>query len=513
MRIPESQVQRSCVCGGGCPRCRTNQLNQGHGHLQTSKYPHTNDVSTVESTAEIDNAVHSSGRSLDAETKAFMETRFDHDFSQVRIHTDSQAANSAKALNAKAYTFGQNVIFGAGRYAPGTHDGKRLLAHELTHVVQQKRQQSSPPLLMRQTIQSQLPPNVGINRASVSFELPGGRLLTNNWNDLSTTAPTTVTLSISPTGLRLRFSPSLLIDAQWPLSDLAWSGLDYDFATATISRISLRSTQTLATESTLFVETVPHIARSAISDFFMGVLEETPLAPPGYDPLTDADPMGTLRSIQGNWASLPSSGAQVTAADITDTTIGASVTFSSSTEIGGTEDGRIVATGGVNIRIRFAGTLADVIGSDTERPRPRLEWLRISGNSIVVQQEGEDVARLESIRVGFGGTVRIDRLTLLGRAARLSESESSARMLALIILLSGGRPEDRLAVGTLDPNLDPTAVPEAVREQIEEALTRAVIQLIRENADAIPGFDLTEILGVGRLGDYPQGPPSAGSSA
>jgi Domain of unknown function (DUF4157)/D-alanyl-D-alanine carboxypeptidase/Succinylglutamate desuccinylase / Aspartoacylase family len=77
------------------------------------------------------------GRPLDSATRALVEPRFGYDFSQVRVHTDAQAAESARAVSALAYTVGNNVVFGAGQYAPGTAEGQRLLAHELTHVVQQ----------------------------------------------------------------------------------------------------------------------------------------------------------------------------------------------------------------------------------------------------------------------------------------------------------------------------------------------------------------------------------------
>lgn len=66
-----------------------------------------------------------------------MESRFGHDFSQVRVHADSRASDSARAINASAYTVGRDLVFQAGRYRPETEAGKRLLAHELTHVVQQ----------------------------------------------------------------------------------------------------------------------------------------------------------------------------------------------------------------------------------------------------------------------------------------------------------------------------------------------------------------------------------------
>jgi hypothetical protein len=77
------------------------------------------------------------GQPLDAPTRAFMEPRFGHDFSRVRVHTDTQAAQSARAVDALAYTVGRDVVFGAGQYRSMTHDGRKLLAHELTHVIQQ----------------------------------------------------------------------------------------------------------------------------------------------------------------------------------------------------------------------------------------------------------------------------------------------------------------------------------------------------------------------------------------
>ena len=79
----------------------------------------------------------SPGRPLDPSLRQDMEQRFGHDFSQVRVHTDAAAERSAREVNANAYTVGHNVVFGAGRFSPGTHEGRRLIAHELTHVVQQ----------------------------------------------------------------------------------------------------------------------------------------------------------------------------------------------------------------------------------------------------------------------------------------------------------------------------------------------------------------------------------------
>lgn len=81
--------------------------------------------------------LRSPGQPLDAATRSFMEPRFGHDFSRVRVHNNAQAVESAGAVNALAYTAGQNVVFGKGQYAPSSPQGQKLLAHELAHVVQQ----------------------------------------------------------------------------------------------------------------------------------------------------------------------------------------------------------------------------------------------------------------------------------------------------------------------------------------------------------------------------------------
>jgi hypothetical protein len=79
------------------------------------------------------------GQPLDAETRALMQRRFRHEFSEVRVHTDARAAESAAAVQARAYTVGQHIVIGAGQPSPETMVGRRLIAHELAHVVQQSR--------------------------------------------------------------------------------------------------------------------------------------------------------------------------------------------------------------------------------------------------------------------------------------------------------------------------------------------------------------------------------------
>ena len=123
MQIPESQIQRRPAL----------QINPAAKAIKGSDKD--TDVPPV-----VQEVLRSPGQPRDAETRAYMESRFGHDFSQVRVHTGARAAESVGAVNALAYTVGRDVVFGTGQYEPGTSEGRMLLGHELTHVVQQNRQ-------------------------------------------------------------------------------------------------------------------------------------------------------------------------------------------------------------------------------------------------------------------------------------------------------------------------------------------------------------------------------------
>ncbi|HEX7286438.1 MAG TPA: DUF4157 domain-containing protein [Candidatus Angelobacter sp.] len=129
-------VQRACACGGSCEDCKKKNKHEEPAKVQM-KAAGPGRAGGMEAPPIVHEVVSSPGQPLDAGTRAFMEPRFGWDFSKVRVHTDEKAAESARAVGARAYTVGQNVVFGAGEYAPGRGEGQRLLGHELTHVVQQ----------------------------------------------------------------------------------------------------------------------------------------------------------------------------------------------------------------------------------------------------------------------------------------------------------------------------------------------------------------------------------------
>jgi hypothetical protein len=144
IRIPEAQ-QRACACGGACPECQIQQVAREHAQ---TKRVQANDSAEMVAPPIVHDVIRSSGQLLEQSTRAFFEPRFGFDFSRVRIHHDQDAAESAREFGAYAYTVANHIVFGAGRYAPQRPDGKRLLAHELTHVMQQSA--SSAPRLQDQ---------------------------------------------------------------------------------------------------------------------------------------------------------------------------------------------------------------------------------------------------------------------------------------------------------------------------------------------------------------------------
>ena len=115
-----------CSCGGTCAGCRRRAGGGGVGRT-----PRSGALSAVRE------VVAEGGHALDPQLQREFQPRFGRDLGAVRVHTDPRAAESARSIHARAYTYGSHIAFGTGQYSPHSTDGRRLLAHELTHVVQQ----------------------------------------------------------------------------------------------------------------------------------------------------------------------------------------------------------------------------------------------------------------------------------------------------------------------------------------------------------------------------------------
>ena len=131
MRMPEPGVQRQCSSRNRCPlkdkEEKKSRIQPKPGYASPERASVPDSFVTGSGT----------GQPLDPATRAFFEPRFGADFRDVRVHTGSMAAESAGGISARAYTYGTDIVFGKNQYTLGSPEGRRLLAHELTHVIQQ----------------------------------------------------------------------------------------------------------------------------------------------------------------------------------------------------------------------------------------------------------------------------------------------------------------------------------------------------------------------------------------
>ena len=211
-------LQRKCSCGGTCDACKGRSLPIGQIHdphereadqaaervmsgaVLQRKCSQCKDEDEEERVRRLQRqetaagpgtappvvheVLNSPGRPLDNATRGFMEPRLGSDFSGVRIHTDSRAAESARSVNALAYTVGRDIVFSPGQYSPESAAGKRLLAHELTHVVQQQQwggpgtlaASSSAPMIASETSAAEREADALAHRVMAGQSVAGRRL-------------------------------------------------------------------------------------------------------------------------------------------------------------------------------------------------------------------------------------------------------------------------------------------------------------------------------------------------
>lgn len=153
------QVMRMPEDGSTPRRCSACDQDEEESLQRKAFSGHPSSAAGFEAPSIVQEVLRSPGEPLDAETRQTMETRFNWDFGRVKVHTDSRADRSAKAVHAIAYTVGQDMVFASGRFAPGTSAGRKLIAHELAHTIQQGREPGRPE---------------GSDRPAVGTGRPGG---------------------------------------------------------------------------------------------------------------------------------------------------------------------------------------------------------------------------------------------------------------------------------------------------------------------------------------------------
>lgn len=334
--------------------------------------------------------------------------------------------------------------------------------------------------------QDHLPRELAFEEAGLSFSLPGDVALTGGWNQLQTTAPTGVWLNVSRTQLRVSFSPALEVDAQWPLSNVAWRGFTYDFAQGRLVRVDVENTQ--------IGIPVAGAVEDGVRDFVGRLVSGTPLTRRGYDPMADTDLGGTLQKLQSNFQ------GQGRSADPGDlkpqqvTNVGLSATVRTTTPIeamSGRAGIAIPAGASITLGAMLEGNGASLATAASRGQVPNVRGLTLSSSDLVLQRDGEPLARIRAMHVGRGGVVDVTDFEPLGRLAEVGAGESLFRLLGIALALHTG--DGRLA-GNGD--ISPRGVNGFAEKEMEKGLTTAVQSLVRENHAVIPGVDLRSLLGV-----------------
>jgi hypothetical protein len=148
----QAMTDEDCECGGTCDECRADrkiQTKLSAGALARRAHPQRKTSDAIAEGPDLDTRLAQlagGGQPLSDGARSFAESRLGHDFGDVRVHTDAEASDLAKSLEAEAFTTGSDIYFQAGKHNPESHDGRRLLTHELTHVVQQR---STPQIAQR----------------------------------------------------------------------------------------------------------------------------------------------------------------------------------------------------------------------------------------------------------------------------------------------------------------------------------------------------------------------------
>lgn len=348
------------------------------------------------------------------------------------------------------------------------------------------------------SIASQVPDQLSLDELGVNFRLPAGVQLTGGWNPLTTGDGSTVYVRLTPRSLDVSFWPPLLVDAQWPMSNVAVEGFSYDFASGSIGRVSVSNTQTLAFGAKGFVD-------DAIREYVASLVAGTKLGRPGYDPLTDPDVMGTLQSLQGRasaGSAAPGEQSPLSLQDLGEIT--PMVTVSLRSDISqGTAEGSVFIPAGTSITLyaALAGSAQDLAQGGLQSVR----YLSLSSPGIELRQDGAPVALLQDLRLSNGGGVEVSRFQPLGRVKEAADVESGLR--ALVALLQVGAATQAGYRGPIHTNLSPDIVNGVAEGELERALSGAIRGVIDQHSTAIPGVDLRSLLGIPAAAAAPGGSP------
>lgn len=355
---------------------------------------------------------------------------------------------------------------------------------------------------------------VDLQAVILSFTLPKGKVLSSSASrNLTTTAPTTIKLTVTAKDVEVSMAPSIYIDAQWPAQNMAFYRVSYTFANHH-TEVGVSAVDDEWGDGLI---DVTDTARESITELMNGIFAGTPISPgkpigagpqpasAPYNPMTDTDLQGTAERIQMAFAQLPSTGdSDVGIGDVGDVSAGAVITVKAAQEAGAGA-GKVHIAAGTSITVMAAGgagakdlMAASGKGRQAQANAAKIGSITITSDGIVVQKDGKDVIALKSISISRGGKVSLDSFELLGEAKEAAGAEHGLWFLigTGLNVAQGAPPELGMAMAADDPRLRAQIVPGIAKDMVEDALNKAFTDLLAKHGRDIPGIDLGEVLGV-----------------
>lgn len=460
----------------------------------------------------------SGGSPLPVGTRAFMESRFGSDFSGVRLHTGSEAARLNRAVSAEAFTYGQDIYLGGGKDLESSA-GKQLLAHELTHTLQQRtagsassssqqadghaavqRQTASPTPAAASAGPAAAPPGsvaaataeaVGAPTSGHAVEarvmLPSGQLLSSLPGsppmEIHTTADVTVTARANPTGITVSFSPGMVISTrnpEWyiPDVDIGIEELGWSYSTQTLSA------RWNATNAVNWFRNPGGQIIAGMS----GRLAALParMQVPGYDPFSDPALAGDLTTFARSFAG-GGGGSAAPRVMAQSVELGFALPNELTRDVG--QGATVVIPAGSRISLQ-----ASLDGDLTASP-PAIKvtsiTLGVSGRArFNLRAFGTDwpIISVSGARIGYGGGITADY--------RIIHEDIGSAL--LLLLAAAAVEENPLNAGRIRPDLTvrDAAAHRLVDQMITGKLEPMFADLVRANAGVIPGVNLLDVFGI-----------------
>lgn len=402
---------------------------------------------------------------------------------------------------------GRGTATGGARGA--AHAAARTLSFDAGQELLSPRRLAPRPVQLRAaskgkgkqgTIEKLAPKDMSLDGLRLNFTLTGPRVLSKNYK-ATVSIPGDMSVSVAVNRRGLSIDMSAYVDATWPAKNMFLQGVRLDFKTGAVD-VDIQ--QAGGRGFLDFSKTAKATVRTMIKDAIKG----SPMDKPGYDPFADPNVMKTLQKIKSTLGAMPSSGGKpVGAKDVKEVGVGASLTLEKGFKrLQGGKGVSIAANTSFTVTLASGARLDTILQGKDAKDKLERAGLKAIGLSaspgITIIAGGKPVARITSLKLESGGTVRVGHVETLGAVKGAENAGKGLEFLARL-LYHAERFKDR----GLPPQLGahnavkngqaaPKTTEAAKTALFELLLTDAAKQLIRSNRNAIPGLDLAALLAV-----------------